>query len=472
MSKIEVNTVDAQCGSTITVGSSGKNVKIEGNDIRSNDYKASDGGNIINQSGTSITIGASGDTINLASGASQSGFGREGSVNWQTGSLKTATFTAVSGEGYFINQGSAITMNLPAGSAGAIVAVSDYARNFATYNLTIAANGSEKIGGVTEDATLNVNGQAATFVYVDSTKGWINVQNAEDTETGVFEYISATGGTVTCSGNCKIHTFTGPGTFCVAGVSATCANRNKVGYLVIAGGGGGGFSNGGGGGAGGYREGRCNTVTPYTASPLVAPSITVTAQNYTVTVGGGGPYGGPAAPKGCQGSPSSALGITSTGGGGGGASPGDGTDGGSGGGGGNSHNGGSGNNPPVSPSQGHPGGNSSPSPSYGAAGGGGAAATGGAVPGPGSGGNGEPTHISGSSVTYAGGGGGANDPPSPAPSGGSGGGGAGTNGSPSGTGTAGTVNTGGGGGGGTTHGSGAGGGAGGSGVVIIRYKFQ
>ena len=40
-------------------------------------------------------------------------------------------------------------MNLPAGSAGAIVAVSDYARNFSTYNFTISANGSEKIGGVT-----------------------------------------------------------------------------------------------------------------------------------------------------------------------------------------------------------------------------------------------------------------------------------------------------------------------------------
>ena len=37
-----------------------KNVKIEGNDIRSNDYKASDGGNIVNQCGTTITLGASG----------------------------------------------------------------------------------------------------------------------------------------------------------------------------------------------------------------------------------------------------------------------------------------------------------------------------------------------------------------------------------------------------------------------------
>ena len=97
MSKIEVNTVDAQCGSTITVGSSGKNVKIEGNDIRSNDYKASDGGNIINQSGTAITIGASGDTVSLASGASQSGFGRTGTVDWET-TKKTASFTAANGE--------------------------------------------------------------------------------------------------------------------------------------------------------------------------------------------------------------------------------------------------------------------------------------------------------------------------------------------------------------------------------------
>ena len=103
MSKIEVNTIDAQCGSTITLGSSGK-------------------------------------TVTLAPGAAQSGFGRTGTVDWQT-TPKTSTFTAVNGEGYFINSGSAITVNLPAGSAGAIVSVSDYARNFSTYNLTIAANG-------------------------------------------------------------------------------------------------------------------------------------------------------------------------------------------------------------------------------------------------------------------------------------------------------------------------------------------
>jgi hypothetical protein len=68
----------------------------------------------------------------LASGASQTGFGRTGTVDWQTSSIKTATFTAANGEGYFADTSSgAFTMNLPAGTAGNIVAVADYTRTFA-----------------------------------------------------------------------------------------------------------------------------------------------------------------------------------------------------------------------------------------------------------------------------------------------------------------------------------------------------
>ena len=67
--------------------------------VKVNNVQASDGGNIINQCGTNITIGASGDTIALASGASQTGFGRTGTVDWQT-AIKTSTITAVNGEGY------------------------------------------------------------------------------------------------------------------------------------------------------------------------------------------------------------------------------------------------------------------------------------------------------------------------------------------------------------------------------------
>ena len=435
---------------------------------------------ITTESGSTLTVGGCGKTVALASGASQTGFGREGSVNWQTGSLKTTTFTAVSGEGYFINSGSAITMNLPAGSAGAIVAVSDYARNFATYNLTISANGSEKLGGSTDDIRLNVDGQAATFVYVDSTKGWINVQNAEDTEIGVPPFIVATGGSIADSGNCRIHTFTGPGTFCVSNLSP-CAANNQVSYAVVAGGGGGGGGEGtGGGGAGGFREDKSPT-TPFTASPLEgAGTINATVTSFPIVVGGGGAGGSPGSNKGTQGSTSTFSTISSAGGGaggGGGGQPvpvGTGGAGGSGGGGGGRGNcgskpGGSGNTPPVSPPQGNGGGTATPdtSASNVDSGGGGVGATGSGSnsSGPGqpggAGGAGATTEISGSSTGYAGGGAGGSELGST---------GSATSGGGS-SGNAGTANTGGG-GSGTTPPTGNVGGTGGSGIVMIRYKFQ
>ena len=192
------------------------------------------------QSGSTLTLGGSGTAVTLACGATQTGFGREGSVNWQTGSIKTTTFTAVSGEGYFVDTSSgAVTANLPAGSAGAIVSFADYTRTFNNNNLTISPNGSNKIGGFAQDAKLTVAGQAATFVFVDATEGWINVQETQTSQTGTSGFIMATGGTETESGNCKIHTFTGPGTFAVSATANTGA-CNQVSYIVVGGGGGGG----------------------------------------------------------------------------------------------------------------------------------------------------------------------------------------------------------------------------------------
>ena len=469
---------------------------------------------VTTESGSTLTLGGCGKTVALASGASQTGFGRTGAVDWQTGSLKTATFTAVSGEGYFINSSSSITVNLPAGVAGAIVAVSDYARNFATYNLTIAPNGSEKIGGVAQDAKLNVNGQAATFVYVDSTKGWINVQNAEDTETGASPYVVASGGTESTCGDWKIHKFTSPGTFSVtgSGSSGSCA-WNKLDYFVVAGGGGGSVAcASGGGGAGGFRESRPSSPVPetWTASPLVNTSGTLCASvaNFPITVGAGGAGGigavlYPATPdalKGSNGSNSIFSTITSAGGGTGAAPQSTSYDctgfpGGSGGGGGHSGgDGGAGNTPPVTPSQGNPGGKSVPGPAGNpaapsdASGGGGGAGAAGATSGAASmlGAAGVTSSFSGSSVGYSGGGGGVNRDAGPActvaanPVGGGGRGGYGPRPMPAtqGGGVDGTANTGGGGGGGTALNANfpsrpyAPGGAGGSGIVIIRYKYQ
>jgi hypothetical protein len=466
------------------------------------------------RSGTEVTLGDSGDTFTIPSGATitnngtANGFGADGAVNWQTGSIKTSTFTAVSGEGYFVNSGSALTMNLPAGSAGAIVAVSDYARNFATYNLTISANGSEKIGGQEDDAKLNVNGQAATFVYVDSTKGWINVQNAEDTETGALPFIQATGGTITEDGDFKIHTFTGPGTFQIQSTApGPSGNPNALEYLVVAGGGGGASSCiGGAGGAGGFRF-AAPTLAPltYPAKPLAGPAaLTGAVQSYPITVGSGGAGAVNASSSGR--SPAGANGVNSVfstitsagGGGGGGRSPNCvspiigpaviGQPGGSGGGSDYGSGGGTGNTPPVSPPQGNPGGTScSPGPGYGASGGGGALAAGAAGSsssgGVGGAGGGLPTAFGSNGVPcgsfryYAGGGGGANEttnvPAGGLGGGGSGGYGGGTAPSTQRTGVVGTVNTGGGGGGTCAGGTGPWcGGAGGSGIVVIRYKFQ
>ena len=171
-------------------------------------------------------------------------------------------------------------------------------------------------------AILDINGQAATFVFTDSTKGWVNVQNAEDTEIGLaFIYSNWWNNKHSKCGACKVHTFTSPGTFCVASLSSVAAN-NEVSYLVVGGGGGGGSVRGGGGGGGGFREDK-SPVTPYTASPLDgAGSITVTATGFPITVGAGGSGGTIPSGGAGDGSASNNSTITSAGGGkGGGASP-------------------------------------------------------------------------------------------------------------------------------------------------------
>ena len=450
---------------------------------------------VTTESESTLTLGESGKTIAIASGASTTGMGRAGAVDWQT-TIKTGDFTAANGEGYFIDTSSGtITMTLPSSpSAGNIVALKDYANTFDTNRLTIGRNGSN-IGGEAKDAAIVVEGQALTLVYADSTKGWLAVEAATDADLPKPAFIAATGGTVTtvCT-NFKVHTFTGPGTFCVSAVG-NAAGSNTVDYLVVAGGGGGGRWYGGGGGAGGYRfsSGTASgsyTTAPGPLSPLGASALPVTATGYPVTVGGGG-TGGSFTPdvRAANGSNSVFTGsstITSAGGGGGGGnSPGSfptfypGADGGSGGGGKSNTtltgSAGAGNTPSVSPPQGFPAGTSS-NPDQNAGGGGAGGASNPATTDGTSGGFGGPgiaSSITGSPVGRGGGGSGnsatgsyGNANPTGSPFGG------GVSNSPTTAGSSGTANTGGGGGAGPLCGSQTNAGTGGSGIVIIRYKFQ
>jgi hypothetical protein len=95
-----------------------------------------------------------------------------GGTSWQA--VKTSTFTAVAGEGYFINTTSgAIEMDLPAGTIGDEISFIDYAGTFDTNALTIDQNGTEKIAGSTDPLTVSTERAANTLVYVDSTQGWL-----------------------------------------------------------------------------------------------------------------------------------------------------------------------------------------------------------------------------------------------------------------------------------------------------------
>ncbi len=378
------------------------------------------------QSGTTLTLGTSGDTVTIPSGVTLANNGTAtgfASIAWQS-AVKTANFTAVAAEGYFINtSGGAFEVDLPSSpNVGDEIIFIDFLRTFGTNNLTLD-QGSNKFQGEiasTSKPVYDTDGQGISIVYSGSTEGWIPISDDDVANKTLVSYSAE--------------------------------------YLSIAGGGAGGKGNAGGGGAGGF-------LTNVGGAAITLNTGTV----YTITVGAGGASSTTDPTRGESGTNSVISGtglttITSIGGGGGGSNGsgnGVGRDGGSGGGGNYASAGGSGTSP-----QGNNGGSGVPAaPAYGAGGGGGAGAVGGngGGSGAGAGGNGLANSITGSSVTRAGGGGGSTDGSGSAGSGGSGGGGAGAV-APAAASPA-TANTGGGGGG--QHGSTNATGAGGSGIVIL-----
>ena len=447
-------------------------------------------GSITNAKLANSSITVNGTSVSLGASASLK------DISWQ--SVITASGgsnTAVAGEGYFIDTTSNThTVTLPSSpSIGDKIAIKDYAGTFGTNNLTIGRNGNN-IQGVANDSLINTNRASIILVYSDATKGWLYTveSNVADLENKFF--VTATGGTVTTSGDFKIHTFTGDGCFVVS-CAGNSFGSDTVDYLVVAGGGGAGGDGGGGGGAGGFRISNSYGLPAPTMSPLSNPTgINVSAQTYPVTVGSGGASPGTGDNPGASisnGSNSIFSTITSAGGGAGGGyrggtGNGDGSDGGSGGGS-SKHIGNSlatnGNTPPVSPPQGNNGGSGNATTGS-SGGGGGAGEVGENGYGPlsiGDGGDG--SYVSPSfavscagtpgpvgSVRYFSGGGGGGGDSNFTNAGGAGGGGTGVNNaSPGSPGTAGSGNTGGGGGAG---GNAAPGVSGGKGIVILRYKYQ
>jgi len=329
-------------------------------------------------------------------------------VNWDT-TVKTANFTAVAGNGYFVNSTAAArTVTLPASpSAGNIVSVKDYAKTALINAINIARNGSN-INGLAEDVAINNLGGSVTLFYIDATQGWVVINSGQTSDAEPPGFICATGGTITTSGDYKIHTFTSPGSF-VVNQTGNAAGTNTFDYMVVAGGGGTGSKRNGGGGAGGFRESPGAASGCYPVSPLAtggcASVETAVAGGATVTVGAGGGKDC-ARTNGSDSSIGGSYGITSNGGGYGGhiiigtlnAQPG-GSGGGAGGCVARTVAAGNGNDPPTNPPQGQPGGPANTGNPIAGAGGGGATDAGDANPNPGQGGvggDGAQTSISGS----------------------------------------------------------------------------
>jgi len=108
--------------------------------------------------GSSVALGGS---VDISAGTS-----------WQT--EKTTSFTAVAGEGYFVNTTSgAITVTLPASpSLGDEVSIIDASGTADTNNITIGRN-SENIQGTAADLTISTERAGFTLVYFNSTQGWL-----------------------------------------------------------------------------------------------------------------------------------------------------------------------------------------------------------------------------------------------------------------------------------------------------------
>ena len=126
---------------------------------------------IVPKSGTNLQIGEAGDTINLTTATVNLPTG-VGGTSWQA--VKTSDFTAVAGEGYFIDtSGNTVTATLPSSaSIGNEISIIDYAGTADTNNITIGRN-SHKIQGAASDMTVSTERAAFTLVYVDATQGWL-----------------------------------------------------------------------------------------------------------------------------------------------------------------------------------------------------------------------------------------------------------------------------------------------------------
>ena len=155
------------------------------------------------QSGTTLTLGTSGDTVSIPSGVTLANAGTAtgfASIAWQSTIVTGTTHTASANQGIWINTTSnACNLTLPASpSVGDQLIFSDFARTWGSSAVTLTLNGSKFQGNTSPAPVYDTTGEAVHIVYSGSTQGWIPINDGatamETPQTYSASYLVVAGG--------------------------------------------------------------------------------------------------------------------------------------------------------------------------------------------------------------------------------------------------------------------------------------
>jgi hypothetical protein len=155
------------------------------------------------QSGTTLTLGTSGDTISIPAGVTLANSGTAtgfASIAWQSTIVTGSTLTAVANKGYWIDTTSnACTITLPgSASVGDQLVFVDYARTWGTNAITIDQNSLNYQGQTSPNPEYNTSGQTVSIVYSGATQGWIPTSDDDVTnevpQTYDIDFLVVAGG--------------------------------------------------------------------------------------------------------------------------------------------------------------------------------------------------------------------------------------------------------------------------------------
>ena len=183
-------------------------------------------GTIANAKLANSSITVNGSSVSLGGAATLK------HIDWQALTVAdgSTTLNAEAGKGYFLDTNAGIIeVFLPSSpTRGDTVVLADYSGTFATNQIIINTGGELLDSTAGNDFKVTTNNSIVELIYVDSAKGWLvklnqaagTTPDSALTAGNIYDqdivYITATGGTVTETGDYKIHTFTGDGCFVVS----------------------------------------------------------------------------------------------------------------------------------------------------------------------------------------------------------------------------------------------------------------